>query len=159
MVPASDDPERERRRLEHRIYSDRVTWTVIMACCLLFFAGIEFTGLDLEHLAWKAGMFDPGKGHVCLRGGWFPTTRGEPDRVQLCTEWIDPSDRTGETHRLSAADLEIVKGSDGKIRARLTRGINYPLATAAGFLLVILLGGRWVQHLLIRRNKRKMGLA
>jgi len=102
-------------------------------------------------------MFNP-KEHVCLKTVWVSTTQGTADRVQLCTEWIDLSDLSGQTHRMAIENLEVLKGQDGKIHTHLQRGINYRLVMVVGFLTLIILAGRIAQHFLITRHKQRMGL-
>ena len=155
--PGMDSDELARRMMEHRIYRHRVTGITIVLCSLVFLGGLWASGLDLEDLVWRAGMFDP-KQHICLKTKWFPTTRGEAGRVELCNEWIDLSDQSGRIHMLMAEDLEVVKGQDGIVRTRLQRGINYPLVSTAGFLMLIIGVGRFAQHYLIGKHRRQMGL-
>jgi hypothetical protein len=151
-----DGEELTRKTMEHRIYRHRVTGIIIVACSLTFLGGLWASGLNLEDLVWRAGMFDPSR-HVCLKSKWFPTTRGDAGRVELCNEWIDLSDLSGRIHTLMADNLEVVKGPDGVIRTRLQRGVNYRLVAVAGFLMVIILIGRFVQHYFIKRHMRQMG--
>ena len=155
--PSPDEKELHRKTVEHRIYRHRVIGVTIVLCSLIFLGGLWAIGPDLEDLVWRAGMFNP-KEHICLRSAWFPTTQGEASRVQLCSEWIDLSDLSGRTHTVATEKLDIVKGGDGKIRTRLQRGVNYRLVTAVGFLVLIILAGRFTQRLLIERHKQRMGL-
>jgi len=152
-----DDKELHRKTVEHRIYHHRVKGVTILICSLIFLGGLWISGLDLEDLVWRAGMFNP-KEHVCLKTVWVSTTQGTADRVQLCTEWIDLSDLSGQTHRMAIENLEVLKGQDGKIHTHLQRGINYRLVMVVGFLTLIILAGRIAQHFLITRHKQRMGL-
>jgi hypothetical protein len=113
--------------------------------------------VDLDGLVWRAGMFDPEQ-HVCLRTSWVNTTKGEDDQINLCTEWIDLADQSGQTHVMVLENLEVMKGSDGMIHTYLRRGVNYRLVTVSGYLLIIILVGRWIQGFLIQRHKRQTGL-
>ncbi len=149
--------ERDRNKQKHRAYRYRITGLIILLCSFLFLMGIWTSGVDLDDLVWRAGMFDPEQ-HICLRVSWVNTTKGEADRIRLCTEWIDLSDLSGRTHMIALEDLEVVKGSDGRIRTHLQRGINLRLVTVTGYLLIIILGGRWIQSFLIHRHQRDMGL-
>lgn len=149
--------EFDRKKREHRIYRHRVTGVIILACSLFFLSGLWISHVDLDSLVWREGMFNS-KRHICLRMDWLNTTQGQADRVRLCTEWIDLSDLSGETHRVVLKRLEVIKGSDGQIRAYLRRGINFQLVAVSVFLVFIIVGGRWAQQLLIHRHKRQMGL-
>ena len=149
------DPGRGREK--HRIYRNRVTSVIILLCSGVFLGGLRISDVDLDGLIWRAGIFDPTE-HICLRSDWVNTTQGKADRVRFCIEWIDLSDQTGETHKVVLEQLEVIKGADGKIRTHLNRGINYRLVIVSVFLVMIILGGVWVQRFLIHRHRRHMEL-
>jgi hypothetical protein len=157
FLSASDQDELDRKKRKHSIYRYRVTGIIILISSFLFLGGIWLSGVNLEGLVWHAGMFDPER-HVCLRTNWVNTTKGETDRVRLCTEWIDLTDQSGQTHVMVLENLEVIKGSDGTIRTHLQRGVNFKLLTVSAYLLIILLVGRWIQGFVIYRHKRQIGL-
>jgi hypothetical protein len=144
-----------RKNIEHRIYRHRVTGITIVICSSIFLGGLWATGINMEDLVWKEGMFNS-KQHICLKSQWYSTSQGEKDRVELCSEWIDLSDLSGEIHTLAIENLEIIKGNDGKIRARLQRGINYRLVGVGGFLLLIILLGALAQHYFISKHLKHL---
>jgi hypothetical protein len=154
---AESEEDLEGRRRRHRSYSLRITALIMAVSCLAFLAGIRFSGVELENLVWSSEVFDP-KTNICLRTAWLNTTQGQNDQVQLCTEWIDHSDMSGETHTLPVDEMDIIRGVDGRIRTQLKRGINYRLVAVTAYLLIIVLGGLYVQRHLIRKYQKQMGL-
>jgi hypothetical protein len=154
---AESDEDLERRRRKHRVYKLRITAVLMVLSCLVFLAGLRFSGVELQNLVWTSEVFDPEK-NICLRTAWLNTTQGRADRVQLCTEWIDHSDMSGETHTLPVKEVDIIRGGDGRIRTQFKRGINYRLVAVMSYLLVIIIGALFLQRSLIRRDQKQMGL-
>lgn len=154
-APPIDD---ETRRLELRIYARRVTWGLVFIGGLLFIGGLRLAGVDLDELESRGKYFRADR-HICLKTAWLDTTVGDKDRAQFCTEWIDPSDTSGNTHKLVLTDLVIARDRDGKIHSRHKGKINYPLIGTILFLMVLIVIGKGVQKYFIDRRRVRLGLA
>ncbi|HET6465853.1 MAG TPA: hypothetical protein VLY20_07360 [Nitrospiria bacterium] len=153
-APPMDDG---RLRLELRIYARRVTWVLVFIGGLLFIGGLRFANVDLDELGSSGKYFRPDR-HICLKTEWLETTVGEKDRAQFCVEWLDPSDPSGNTHKLIVSDLVIVKDKDGKIHSQHKWKVNFPLIGTMLFLAFLLVIGKRVQKNLIERRRVRLGL-
>jgi hypothetical protein len=143
------------REAAFRLYRYRVTGVLVVACSAVFLGGVWLSGLDLNSTFHPSRFFDP-KEHVCLRTGWFDTTRGEPGRVELCKEWIDLTDRTGQTNVLDTHYLDVYKDGAGEVHAQMTYPVSFRLVLMIGFLSAILWIGRKVLLLLLNRYKARL---
>jgi hypothetical protein len=146
------------RRLELRIYARRVTWGLVFFGGLMFIGGLRLAGVNLDEMESRGRYFKPDK-HICLKTDWLETTVGDKDRAPFCMEWIDPSDTSGNTHRLILTDLVIVKDKDGKIRTQHKRTVNYPLIGILLYLAVLIVIGKQVQKHFIEKRRVRLGLA
>ncbi len=154
----ADGMDEEGRWLELRIYARRVSWAIVFVAGILFASGLRLSGVDFDELGAKTRQFNPAH-HICLKTERLDTTEGDPGTVQFCTEWIDLKDTTGRVYTLSRKDLEVVRNMNGKIYTRLKKRINVPLIGAIGFLAVLVVTGKLVQHKLIKSRRIRMGLA
>ncbi|HTN43944.1 MAG TPA: hypothetical protein VMN77_09140 [Nitrospiria bacterium] len=154
-APPADD---ERRRLELMIYARRVTWGLVFIGGLLFMGGLRFAGVDLDDLEGRGKYFMPGRS-ICVNTAWLETTVGEKDRAQFCVEWLDPSDTSGNTHKLVLTDVEIVKDKDGKIHSQHKWRMNFALIGTILFLASLIVIGKRVQKNLIETRRVRLGLA
>lgn len=150
--------EQDQRDLELRIFARRITWAIVLVGGLLFAGGLRLSGVDFDDLERKGARFKPGP-HICLRTEWLETTVGEKDRAPFCIEWIDLADTSGTVHTMAMDDLEIVKDSGGKIRARHQNHFNGPLIGIIVFLAVLILAGKRIQRSLIKRKMIRLGMA
>jgi hypothetical protein len=113
--------------------------------------------VNLDEMESRGRYFKPDK-HICLKTDWLETTVGDKDRAPFCMEWIDPSDTSGNTHRLILTDLVIVKDKDGKIRTQHKRTVNYPLIGILLYLAVLIVIGKQVQKHFIEKRRVRLGL-
>ncbi|MBI3595743.1 MAG: hypothetical protein HY203_01155 [Nitrospirae bacterium] len=153
-TPLIDDGH---RRLELRIYARRVTWGLVFIGGLLFMGGLRFAGVDLDELESRGKYFSPGRS-ICVKTDWLETTVGDKDRAQFCVEWLDPSDTSGNTHKLILTDVVIMKDQDGKIHTRHKWKMNYPLIGTILFLAFLIVIGKRVQKNLIEKRRVRLGL-
>lgn len=100
--PAAGDQDRRLRR-----YSVLVTTALILVCNALLLLGIWGSDVNLEALFRVPEVFNPSR-DICLRRSWHKVA-GVEQPVQLCYEWINLSDPTGETHTFQD-DAEVVRG-------------------------------------------------
>jgi len=153
--PTMDD---ENLRLELRIYARRVTWMLVFVGGLLFIGGLRFTGVDMDELEGRGKYFRPDRS-ICVKTDWLETTIGEKDRAQFCVEWLDPSDTSGNTHKLILTDVVIMKDADGIIRTHHKWKMNYALIGTILFLAFLIVLGKRVQKNLIEKRRVQLGLA
>jgi hypothetical protein len=114
--------------------------------------------VDLDELESRGKYFRP-DWSICVKTDWLETTVGEKDRAQFCVEWLDPSDTSGNTHKLILTDVVIMKDPDGKIRTHHKWKINYPLIGTLLFLAFLIIIGKRVQKNLIEKRRVRLGLA
>jgi len=154
QAPTIDD---EYRRLELRIYARRVTWVLVFVGGLLFIGGLRFTGVDLDEMEGRGKYFRPDRS-ICVKADWLETTVGERDRAQFCVEWLDPSDTSGNTHKLILTDVVIMKDADGKIRTHHKWKMNFVMIGTILFLALLIVLGKRVQKNLIETRRVRLGL-
>lgn len=145
--PADNDTARKLRR-----YSYGVSAALIVVCNAVFLAGLWGSGINLDALIRTPDVFDTTK-DVCLRFTWHRVI-GANEPVQLCNEWINLSDPSGETHKFQP-DTKIVRGGDGKLYFDHGAQVDYRLFLLAAFVaLVIGLGVATKRYLIARYRMR-----
>ena len=150
MEPARPMEAQTEQRL--RRYASRVTWLVILVCNAVLVAGIWGSGVNLERLVRIPERFNPVQ-DICLRLSWHKVV-GEQERVRLCSEWIQLSDPSGETHRFQT-ETQVVKGADGKLYFDHGAMVDYRLFGYMAFVAaVVALGLRLKRHLVARYRVR-----
>jgi hypothetical protein len=82
---------------------------------------------------------------------------GEQEPIRLCKEWINLGDPTGRVHNFNK-DLQVIKGTDGKVYAMEGAGDGRLIAVV---IIVVLLvaGGIWLQRHLIARYRARLAAA
>lgn len=142
-----DDTARKLRR-----YSYGVSAALIVVCNAVFLAGLWGSGINLDALIRTPDVFDTTK-DVCLRFTWHRVI-GADEPVQLCNEWINLSDPSGETHTFQK-DTKVVRGGDGKLYFDHGAQVDYRLFLLAAFVaLVIGLGVATKRYLIARYRMR-----
>src|SRR3989449_2775303 len=107
--------------LEDQIAGQVRRYTVRLAVCFivgvnaLFLLVLWGSGVDLDQIFAERDFFDPTR-DICLRMAWYKPA-GEQDPVRLCKEWINLGDPAGRVHKFNK-DLQVVKGTDGKVYAK-----------------------------------------
>ena len=149
--------DRERPEFELNLYAHRVTWAIVIICGLLFIAGLRITGVDFNKIKRQGQIFDSDR-HVCVKTEWLRVSTAGMGEIRLCVEWIDPEDRSGNIHRINLGDLEVGHNSKGELQARYREEINYPLVGVIIYLIALTLFGKWLQWVLIRKRRGKLGL-
>jgi hypothetical protein len=144
----SDNQDTRLRR-----YSLIVTVAMIVLCNAIFLLGIWGSGVNLDELIRTPDLFNPLK-DVCLRLKW-QKVQGEAQPIQLCSEWINLSDPSGNTHSFQK-QTEVVKGGDGKLYFDHGERVDYRLFLFAGFVMAIILFGFALRRFLIRRYRRRL---
>lgn len=145
--------EAEQRESQVRRYASRATIGVILLCNTVLLLGIWGSGVDLDRLVRTPDLFDPNK-DVCVRFGWHKVA-GVDKPVRLCSEWIDLSDPSGNTHRFQR-DTAVVKGADGRLYLDHGPQADYRLLVFAAFFVVIVASGIMLNRFLIGRYRNRL---
>src|SRR5436309_11961900 len=136
-----------------RRFSVRLTIVFILTGNALFLVGLWGSGVDLDKVFAERDFFDPVK-DICLRLAWY-TPRGEKDPIRLCKEWINLADTSGRVHK-NDKDLEIVKGTDGKVDANASGAGDGRIIALLLFVIAIIAVGMWLQRYLIVRYRARL---
>jgi len=139
-----------------RRFSLTLTVAFIILGNLLFLGALWASGLDLDKVFADRDFFDPVK-DICLRLAWY-TPVGEKDPVRLCKEWIHLADSTGEVHKVDK-DLQIVKGSDGKVYANASGVGDRRVIALMLAVIAIIAFGMGLQRYLIARYRARLTAA
>jgi hypothetical protein len=152
-TPAPTSTDRQDPRL--RRYSLIVTLAMIVVCNAVFLAGIRWSGVNLDELIRTPDLFNPRK-DVCLRMTW-QQVEGDNRPVQLCSEWINLSDPTGNTHSFQKG-TEVVKGGDGKLYFDHGVRVDYRLFLFGAFVLAVFAFGLLLRRYMIRRYRMRLAM-
>ncbi|MDH5564900.1 MAG: hypothetical protein OEY91_14925 [Nitrospirota bacterium] len=136
----SDESQRVRR------FTHLVTIGLILACNVLLLLGLWVSGVDLEAALAKPELFDPANG-ACVGVEWTKV-KGADGLVKVCTEWIDFSDLSGQTHRLPPGRV-LAMGADGNLYFQGQSVENYRLIALMIFAIVVMASGMWLKRRLI----------
>jgi hypothetical protein len=123
-----------------------VTGGLIIGCNALLLAGLWLSGIDLETALSKPELYDPANGH-CVRVKWSKI-EGADGLIKVCTEWLDFSDITGETHVLPEGK-SLAMGPDGNLYFSGDAADNYRLIALMIFAIVVMASGMWMKRVLI----------
>ena len=104
----SDD---QRRAKKIRRFTIAVSLALIVLCNTIMLVGLWASGINLDELATPPDVFNS-KQDICLRLGWQSVV-GLAEPVQLCSEWINLSDKSGKTHQLQQG-VKLRHGPDGQ---------------------------------------------
>jgi hypothetical protein len=151
---APQQPSEESLR-QLRRYTISVTVLLILACNSVFLLGIWGSGVNLEHVFRTPDIFNAAK-DICLRQGWQKVP-GFEKPIRLCSEWINLSDPSGETHKFQQ-DTAVVKGADGHLYFDRGLRADYRFFLFAGFVIAVVAVGIVLKRFLIARYRLKLGL-
>lgn len=140
-----DSPETSRRVKRFTLV---VTGALIIGCNALLLGGIWVSGVDLDTALSKPELFDPANGH-CVRVTWSKIT-GVDGLVKVCTEWLDFSDISGETHVLPEGKA-LAMGPDGNLYFSGQASDNYRLIALMIFAMIVIISGMWMKRVLIAK--------
>jgi len=148
--PFLEEPE-TTRRLQR--FTHVVTISLIIGCNGLLFLGLWVSGVDLESALAKPELYDPTNGD-CVGVQWAKVA-GAEGLVKVCTEWIDFSDITGQTHSL-APGKPLAMGADGNLYFSGQSTENYRLIALMIFAIVVMAFGMWVKRQLIAQYQIRL---
>ncbi|MGQ0811716.1 MAG: hypothetical protein ACT4OO_10900 [Nitrospiraceae bacterium] len=140
---SSDD---ERRAMKLRRFSSGVTIGMIVLCNTIFLSGLWASGVNLERLIRTPETFNPVR-DVCLRLGWMKVVGGK-EPVQLCTEWINLADPSGDTHNFQK-ETQVKQGADGKLYFDHGARVDYRLFVFVLFVAAVVAFGLWLKRHLV----------
>jgi hypothetical protein len=142
FLEESDESQRVRR------FTHVVTMGLILGCNALLLLGLWVSGVDLESTLAKPELYDPANGH-CVGVQWTKVA-GAEGLVKVCTEWIDFSDISGQTHSLDP-DKALAMGADGNLYFPGQSTENYRLIALMIFAIVVMACGMWAKRQLIAK--------
>ena len=142
---SGDSPETSRRVRRFTLF---VTGALILGCNALLLAGLWVSGVDLETALSKPELYDPANGH-CVRVMWSKIA-GADGLVKVCTEWLDFSDISGETHVLPEG-RPLAMGPDGNLYFSGHAANNYRLIALMIFAIVVMASGMWIKGALVAK--------
>lgn len=134
----------ESRRVQR--FTHIVTISLIVGCNVLLLLGLWVSGIDLEATLAKPELYDPANGH-CIGVQWSKVA-GAEGLVKVCTEWIDFSDMSGQTHSLPPGRT-LALGADGNLYFSGQSVENYRLIALMIFAIVVMASGIWIKRRLI----------
>ncbi len=141
----------ESRRVQR--FTHFVTFGLILGCNALLLLGLWVSGVDLESTLAKPELYDPSNGH-CVGVQWTKVA-GAEGLVKVCTEWIDFSDISGQTHFLPT-DKALAMGADGNLYFPGQSSENYQLIALMIFAIVVMVFGMWVKRQLIAKYQVRL---
>ncbi|WP_447976845.1 hypothetical protein [Candidatus Nitrospira bockiana] len=136
-----------------RRYSLLVTVAMMILCNAIFLGGMWISGLNLDKLIRIPDHFNPMQ-DVCLRFTWRKV-EGDTQPIRLCSEWLNLSDPSGETHKIQS-ETEVVKGGDGRLYFDDGEQVDYRLFVFGAFVVSIIVFGVWLKRVLIRRYRLQL---
>ncbi|MFB3146072.1 MAG: hypothetical protein ACE1ZO_03020, partial [Nitrospirales bacterium] len=81
-----------------RWFSFWITLLLIIVCNGMLLGALWASGLDLEFVLTNSELYDPASGH-CVGVAWMKVS-GVDSPIQVCSEWLDTTDPTGQVHTL-----------------------------------------------------------
>lgn len=150
-----DQPMTDESRQAGKIrrFSLAVSLALMVLCNAILLAGLRFSGINLDDLMKTPDLFNA-KQDVCLRLTW-QSLPGANEPVQLCSEWLNLSDPSGQTHYLQP-DMKLKKGSDGHYYADEGIQADYRLLVLILFVTAIIIGGVRAKWFLVNRYRLRL---
>lgn len=141
------------RQKRLRRFTVGTTVCLIVLCNAVFLLGIWWSNVNLERAFSSPEFYDPRQSH-CVRLAWTKVA-GIDRPVQVCYEWIDLSDPSGETHTLTQ-EIAVVKGVDGRFYYGRDIQADYRLIGLGIFVLTIMITGILLKRYLINRYRARL---
>lgn len=136
----------ESQRTRLRWFARGVTVLLIIVCNALLLGGLWMSGVDLDIALSKPELYDPQNGH-CVRVG-FAKVEGANGPIQLCTEWLELSDPSGNTHHIREG-IGLAIGADGQLYYQAHQEENIRLLALLMFVILVIGSGMWAKRFLI----------
>jgi len=136
-----------------RWFARGVTILLIIICNALLLGGLWMSGVDLDIALSKPELYDPKNGY-CVRVG-FANVVGVNGPIQICTEWLDLSDPSGNTHHILEG-IGLAMGAEGQLYYQAHQGKNFRLIALAMFVILVIGSGMWAKRYLISRYQLQL---
>ena len=136
-----------------RWFSLGITIALIVVCNAMLLGGLWASGLDLDFVLTNSELYDPSISH-CVRVAWAKVT-GVDGPIQVCSEWLDTTDPTGQVHTLRKNE-PLAMGSDGNLYYENARKADHRLLALLAFTIVVICSGMWLKHYLITWYKTRL---
>ena len=135
----------------------RFAWVVSLAmmilCNAIVLVGLWASGINLDELATTPDVFNA-KQDICLRLGWQSVV-GSAEPVQLCSEWINLSDKSGKTHLLQQG-VKLRHGPDGQYYVDRGTQADYRLLILMLFVVAVIAFGLVAKWYLVSRYRLRL---
>ncbi len=141
------------RQKQVRRVSVLVTLVMIVLCNAIILLTTWASGINLDRLLHTPDHFNASR-DICLRYNWHKVS-GVQQPVQLCYEWINFSDPTGNTHTFQP-DTDIVLGADGKLHYEDRARVDARLFLLLAFAGTVLALGMAASKFLIARYRMRL---
>ncbi len=148
--PMTDE---SRRAGKIRRFSLAVSLALMVLCNAILLAGLRLSGINLDDLMKTPDLFNA-KQDVCLRLTW-QSLPGANEPVRLCSEWLNLSDPSGQTHYLRP-DTKLKKASDGHYYVDEDIQADYRLLVLILFVAAIIIGGVRAKWFLVNRYRFRL---
>jgi|CXWL01.1.fsa_nt_gi hypothetical protein len=152
-VPQSSIGESQHVSEKVRRYAAVVSFLMMIVCNGIVLLGLWGAGFTFGTIFTSPDLFHPDQ-DVCLRMGWQKLD-GMTRPVQLCSEWINLSDPSGNTHTFQR-DTQVMKGADGRIYMNPGWRMELRLLAFGTFLLGVIACGLWAKRRLITRYRLRI---
>src|SRR2546430_7800748 len=118
LEPARREKQAQEELQANRVrgYTYRVTAILIVLCNAVLLLGVWVSGVNLDTLFTTPDRFNTAK-DICVRLSWHKVA-GVERPVQLCYEWINLSDPSGDTHTFQAETRSSKAGTGNCIMTR-----------------------------------------
>ncbi len=143
----------ESQSTKLRWFARGVTILLIIVCNALLLGGLWMSGVDLDIALSKPELYDPENGH-CLRVG-IAKVEGAQRPIQLCTEWLELSDPSGNSHHIREG-IGLAIGADGQLYYQAHQGQNFRLLALLLFVILVIGSGMWAKRFLISRYQLQL---
>ena len=129
-----------------RWFSFWFTLLLIIVCNGMLLGGLWASGLDLDFMLTNSDLYDPASGH-CVGVAWTKVS-GFESPIQVCSEWLDTTDPTGQVHTLRTNE-PLAMGADGNLYYKNARNADYQLLALLTFTVVVIYSGMRLKRFLI----------
>ncbi|MEO8325356.1 MAG: hypothetical protein ABI618_05865 [Nitrospirota bacterium] len=153
MAGSTDREESPKIARRLKRFTLVVTVALIIVCNALILTGLWVSGVDLEKILSKSELYDPENGH-CVQVIWLKVV-GVDGLVKVCSEWLDFSDISGETHLLPEGKT-LAMGPDGNLYVSGHPAENYRLIALMIFAIVVIISGMWTKQMLIAKYQNRL---
>ena len=130
-----------------------VSIVLILLCNAMFVAGWWISGVNLNRALSKPEIYDPNNGY-CVQVSWAHVI-GVKGPVKVCSEWLDVSDPSGNTHTLRQ-DAALAMAADGHLYYKGQREEDFRLLGLVVFIIAVVGLGVWVKHYLIAKYQIRL---